>query len=78
MGTGSGIFDEQMMTRGRCPHCNVTVKFEWASPLQGAQNHVSFSIGDPLTEHMNDGETPWRTFRSLQCPNCWDIVVWMR
>jgi hypothetical protein len=77
MGTGSGFYDDQMKRRGRCPHCFVTVRFEDATPLYGKGScHVGFGIGEGGAEPSYTG--PERSFHILQCPNCSDVIVWMR
>ena len=77
MGTGSGFYDDQMMRNGRCPHCFVTVRFESATPLyEKGSSYVAFSIEEP--EPFEEGSGLKRSFAFFQCPNCHDVVVWMR
>ena len=78
MATGSGFYDDEMKRRGRCPHCFVTVRFEDATPLHGkGAAYTSFDIHQPQPfERSPSG--PERSFHTLQCPNCRDVIVWMR
>lgn len=77
MGTGSGFYDDQMMRNGRCPHCFVTVHFEYATPLyEKGSARVSFSVEEP--EPFASASGLQRSFAFFQCPHCHDVVVWMR
>ena len=80
MTTGGYIIDEQAMTLGRCPHCARTVKFQPVLGKDGSEAGVVVNLHDPLVEDnpVFLQEPPrWRRFRVLQCPSCWDVIVWM-
>jgi hypothetical protein len=77
MGTGSGYYDAQMMERTQCPHCFHRVRFERTKDTYSKQRaEISVEIGE--REPFVDRILPVRTLTVLECPNCRDVIVWMR
>lgn len=77
MATNGAIFAEQLMTRGRCPHCSVVVRFEPAETTNcagGTTSSQTFRVAETFDRSW-DVASRW--FVLLRCPNCFDIIVWM-
>ena len=77
MGTGSGFYDTEMMERTLCPHCFHQVRFLSARD-QYSKHPAQVSVKIDDCEPFSVRSLPIRTFTVLECPNCRDVIVWMR